>query len=95
MDFAGKVRRVLIIIENLPAPFDRRVWQEATTLRDAGYRVSIICPTGKGYESRFEVIDRIAIYRYKLPIEANTASLGMWWNILRHCSGKHCSHGAC
>jgi glycosyltransferase involved in cell wall biosynthesis len=61
---------VLILVENLPSPFDRRVWQEATTLRDAGYVVSIICPTGKGCEKRFEAIDDIHIYRYPLPIEA-------------------------
>src|SRR5258706_4333786 len=64
-------RRVLILVENLPSPFDRRVWQEATTLRDAGYVVSIICPTGRGYEGKFESIDGIHIYRYKLPVEAS------------------------
>ena len=63
-------RRVLILVENLPSPFDRRVWQEACALRDAGYVVSIICPTGKGYEKRFEVIDAIHVYRYSLPVEA-------------------------
>ena len=68
-------RRVLIIVENLPAPFDRRVWQEAQTLRRASYRVSIICPTGKGYESRFEMLDGVAIYRHPLPFEAQ-GSLG-------------------
>ena len=63
-------KRILILVENLPSPFDRRVWQEATTLRDAGYQVSIICPTGKGFESKFEVIEKIHIYRYNLPVEA-------------------------
>jgi glycosyltransferase involved in cell wall biosynthesis len=63
-------RRVLILVENLPSPFDRRVWQEATTLRAHEYEVSIICPTGKGYERREEVIDGISIYRYRLPFEA-------------------------
>lgn len=67
-------KRVLILVENLPSPFDRRVWQEATALRDSGYEVSIICPTGRGYERRFEVIERISIYRYKLPIEAEGAA---------------------
>jgi glycosyltransferase involved in cell wall biosynthesis len=66
-------RRVLILVENLPSPFDRRVWQEATTLRDAGYAVSIICPTGKGYEKKFEAIDGIDIWRYSLPAEAEGA----------------------
>src|SRR5437868_993480 len=63
------MKRVLILVENLPSPFDRRVWQEATALRDAGYTVSIICPTGRGYEARFEAIDGIHIWRYRLPTE--------------------------
>ncbi|MBK1644857.1 glycosyltransferase WbuB [Thiocapsa imhoffii] len=62
---------ILILVENLPSPFDRRVWQEATTLRQNGYLVSIICPTGKGYNKLFECIDKIDIYRYRLPIEAH------------------------
>lgn len=66
-------RRILIIVENLPSPFDRRVWQEATTLRQNGYEVSIICPTGKGYEKRYEVIDGVHIYRHALPLEAEGA----------------------
>lgn len=70
-DFKGK--KVLIIVENLPSPFDRRVWQEATALRDNGAIVSIICPTGKGYEKRYEMIDDIAIYRHNLPFEADSA----------------------
>ncbi len=70
---AGRRRRVLILVENLPCPFDRRVWQEACALRDAGYVVSIICPTGKGFELAFEVIAGIAIYRYRLPVEASGA----------------------
>ena len=66
-------RRVLIIVENLPCPFDRRVWQEARTLAAAGYGVSIICPKGKGYEKGYEEIDGIAIYRHPQPFEAKGA----------------------
>ena len=62
-------RRVLILVENLPSPFDRRVWQEALALRDAGYAVSIICPTGRGYEKRYEVLEGVHIWRYALPTE--------------------------
>src|SRR5512138_1473017 len=62
-------KRVLILVENLPSPFDRRVWQEAGALRDAGYTVSIICPTGRGCEAKFEAIDGIDIWRYDLPTE--------------------------
>jgi glycosyltransferase involved in cell wall biosynthesis len=70
---AGNGRRILFIVENLPSPFDRRVWQEATTLRDAGYGIAIICPTGKGYEKKHEVIDGIDIYRHNLPTEGSGA----------------------
>jgi glycosyltransferase involved in cell wall biosynthesis len=66
----ARVRRVLIVVENLPCPFDRRVWQEARTLAAAGYAVSIICPKGKGFARGFEEIDGIAIYRHALPVEA-------------------------
>jgi glycosyltransferase involved in cell wall biosynthesis len=73
MAFAGKPRRILFIVENLPSPFDRRVWQEATTLQQNGYEISIICPTGKGYESKYEVLEGIHIYRHNLPLEADGA----------------------
>ena len=58
-----------MLVENLPSPFDRRVWQEALALRDAGYAVSIICPTGRGHEKRYEVIEGVHIWRYSLPTE--------------------------
>ncbi|MGE3962231.1 MAG: glycosyltransferase family 4 protein [Dehalococcoidia bacterium] len=69
----AEARRVLMIVENLPVPFDRRVWQEAKTLRANGYGVSVICPKGRGYEAGHEVIDGIAVYRHPLPFEADGA----------------------
>ena len=85
----NKTRRVLIIVENLPSPFDRRVWQEATTLRQNGYGVSIICPKGKGYEKKYEEIDGIHIYRHNLPLEAEGAlgylleySTALFWEFI-------------
>jgi glycosyltransferase involved in cell wall biosynthesis len=66
--------RVLIIVENLPVPFDRRVWSEATTLRDAGHFVSVICPKAPGYQRSHEIIDGISIYRHPLPLEARGAA---------------------
>jgi glycosyltransferase involved in cell wall biosynthesis len=65
-----KGRRVLIIVENLPVPFDRRVWQEAQSLRDAGYQVSVICPIGRAHKVRSELLDGISIFRHPSPIEA-------------------------
>lgn len=67
---AGK--RVLIIVENLPVPFDRRVWQEALALREAGATVSIISPKSKGYECSYECLDGIHIHRHPLPADAST-----------------------
>tara|TARA_R110002051_G_scaffold146786_2_gene219591 strand:+ start:75806 stop:77050 length:1245 start_codon:yes stop_codon:yes gene_type:complete len=67
-------RRVLILVENLPLPFDRRVWHESLTLRAAGAEVSVICPTGKGFEAPYEEIEGVHIYRHHLPLDAKGAS---------------------
>lgn len=56
---------VCLVVENLPVPLDRRVWKEACALRDAGYRVSVICPKGKGFSAGYEVLDGIEIYRHR------------------------------
>jgi glycosyltransferase involved in cell wall biosynthesis len=74
MASAGKPRRVLIIVQNLPVPFDRRVWLEATSLTAAGYEVSVICPKAKGYTASFERLEGVDIYRYGLPIAAQGAA---------------------
>ncbi len=79
-------RRVLIVVENLPVPLDRRVWLEATTLAAAGYQVSVICPTGHGWTLPHEVIEGIDIHRYPAPPEAHSGAsayareylLSMW-----------------
>jgi glycosyltransferase involved in cell wall biosynthesis len=78
--------RVLIIVENLPVPFDRRVWMEATALKRSGYEVSVISPTGKGCESLYEEVDGIRIYRHQLPPERSSAlgyvreyAHALWW----------------
>jgi len=82
-------KHILIIIENLPAPFDRRVWQEATALKEHGAEVSIVCPKMKGYTQSFEEIDGIKIYRHPLPPEARGPigylieySAAMFWEFL-------------
>lgn len=65
-------RKILIIVQNLPVPLDRRVWQEALALRDAGATVSVICPTGGQHESGYELLDGIHVYRHHLPFEAGS-----------------------
>ena len=69
----NKERKVLIIVENLPVPFDTRVWQEATTLAAKGYTVSVICPKGKGYTQEEEYLQNVHIFRHDLPVEGNGA----------------------
>jgi len=64
---------ILIIVENLTVPLDRRVWQEARTLHEAGYTVSIVCPKGGKYTAPYEVLEGIHIFRHPLPIEADGA----------------------
>jgi len=61
---------ILIIVENLTVPLDRRVWQEACTLRDAGYTVSVICPKGGRHIEPYERLDGIHVFRHPLPFEA-------------------------
>ncbi|MGW4545009.1 glycosyltransferase family 4 protein [Streptomyces violaceorubidus] len=64
-------RRALILVENLSVPFDRRVWQECTTLRDAGWDVHVICPRGGKRDTEAEaVVDGVRIHRY--PLRAAT-----------------------
>ncbi|WP_367047013.1 glycosyltransferase family 4 protein [Streptomyces sp. Je 1-332] len=64
-------RRALILVENLSVPFDRRVWQECTTLRDAGWTVHVICPRGEKRDTEPEaVVDGVRIHRY--PLRAAT-----------------------
>jgi glycosyltransferase involved in cell wall biosynthesis len=66
-------KKILIIVENLPVPPDRRVWQEAKALKEAGCEVSVICPTGRGYHKKYEILDGIHIFRHPLPLEADGA----------------------
>jgi len=61
---------ILILVENLPVPLDRRVWQEACALRDAGYQVVVICPQMRGYTTPEEMLDGIQIYRHWISEEA-------------------------
>jgi glycosyltransferase involved in cell wall biosynthesis len=61
---SGREKRVLIIVQNLPVPFDRRVWLECNALTAAGYEVSVACPKGKGDPS-YEVIDGVRLYKYR------------------------------
>ena len=79
---ASAGRRVLIIVQNLPVPFDRRVWQEATALVANGYEVAVICPATPAYSARYECLQGIHIYRHPLPLEAK----GAWGYLMEYAS---------
>jgi glycosyltransferase involved in cell wall biosynthesis len=63
-------------------PFDRRVWQEARTLKAHGYEVAVICPVGRQYRARYECLEGVHIYRHPLPLEAR----GAWGYALEYTS---------
>ena len=80
-------RRILIVVENLPVPLDRRVWLEATTLVQAGYEVSVICPMSRGWVVPYEVIEGVHIWRHPQPLEAHAGAVAYareYGNALRH-----------
>jgi glycosyltransferase involved in cell wall biosynthesis len=60
----GHRGRILIIVQNLPVPFDRRVWLECGTLTAAGYQVAVVCPKGPGDPS-YAVVDGVELYKYR------------------------------
>ena len=105
MSVAGK--HILMIVENLPLPFDKRVWQEANALKNAGADVSIICPRMKGFVKPYERINDIDIYRHPLPPEGSGGlgylieySAALFWEFvytLRIFMKKrvHIIHGCC
>ena len=58
------VTRVLIIVQNLPVPFDRRVWLECHALISDGYQVAVVCPKGNS-DPPHQVIDTVELYKYR------------------------------
>lgn len=82
-------RHVLLLVENLSVPFDRRVWQESRALVDAGYQVSVICPMGGKQDREAETtIEGVHILRYPLRAAAGGPlgyvreySLALWHTI--------------
>ena len=66
-----------IIVQNLPVPFDRRVWLECRTLTAAGYRVSVVCPRGPGDPAE-EVLDGVTLYKYRPPRTGSGATAFVW-----------------
>jgi glycosyltransferase involved in cell wall biosynthesis len=62
-------RKVLIIVENLPVPYDTRVWKQARSLREYGYTTTVLCPKGGRDEKWYECLEGVHIYRHPMPPE--------------------------
>lgn len=73
-------RRVLVIVQNLPVPLDRRVWLECQALVAAGYQVSVICPKGPG-DPAYQELDGVVIHKYR-PAPPTTGMLSFAWEFL-------------
>jgi glycosyltransferase involved in cell wall biosynthesis len=58
------VNRVLIIVQNLSVPFDRRVWLECQALVSAGHQVAVVCPKDNG-DPDYHVLDGVELYKYR------------------------------
>jgi glycosyltransferase involved in cell wall biosynthesis len=81
-------KKVLIVVENLPVPFDGRVWKEACALRDAGYEVAVLSPRGKGYSKGYEELEGVHVYRHPIPQEGNSPLGYLWeygWALFWEC----------
>jgi glycosyltransferase involved in cell wall biosynthesis len=70
----GSAPRVLVIVQNLPVPFDRRVWLECQSLRRAGYDVTVVCPQGEGTGAE-QTVEGVRILAYP-PYASNGRTLG-------------------
>src|SRR5215467_6393951 len=69
-----------IIVQNLPVPFDRRVWLECQALVSAGYRVTVVCPKGDN-DPTYEVLDKVELYKYR-PNFSRGSKVGFVWEYI-------------
>jgi glycosyltransferase involved in cell wall biosynthesis len=64
---APKAPHVLVLLENQPYPYDARVRAEVKAMRTAGYRVTVVGPTGAGFEALEEQLDGVRVLRFRAP----------------------------
>jgi glycosyltransferase involved in cell wall biosynthesis len=71
-------KKILIVVENQPVPFDTRVLKEACSLHKAGYEVTVLCPRGKNARLRYENMGGVHVYRHPMPREGNSSLAYLW-----------------
>lgn len=69
---SSRLRGVLLVVENLPVPYDRRVWQQALALKAAGFQVSVISPATALFPRLSEQLEGVFVYRYPMFIEGKS-----------------------
>ncbi len=72
-----KSKRILMLLENNSFPDDKRVMMEADTLIEAGFEVTVICPTGNSRKLA-ETVSGVHVYRYPQTWELD-GFLGYAW----------------
>ena len=65
--------RVLILVQNLSVPFDRRVWLECQSLVAAGFRVAVVCPKAPGDPTYYR-LRGVDLFKYR-PFAPGTSSV--------------------
>jgi glycosyltransferase involved in cell wall biosynthesis len=55
---------VLILVQNLSVPFDRRVWLECQSLVEAGFRVAVVCPKAPGDPTYYR-LNGVDLFKYR------------------------------
>ena len=56
--------RVLILVQNLSVPFDRRVWLECQSLVGAGFQVAVVCPKAPG-DPTYSRLNGVDLFKYR------------------------------
>jgi glycosyltransferase involved in cell wall biosynthesis len=64
---ARNALHILVILEPLPYPMDVRVRGQVDGLVGAGYAVTVVCPTGHGFDALEEWIGPVRVLRYPAP----------------------------
>jgi glycosyltransferase involved in cell wall biosynthesis len=65
--------RVLILVQNLSVPFDRRVWLECQSLTAAGFQVAVVCPKAPGDPTYYR-LRGVELFKYR-PYAPGTSSV--------------------
>lgn len=94
MGVLPKATRVLIIVRNLPVPFDRRVWLKCQALVAKGYQVAVVCPNGSSAPG-YSVLDTAELYKYRPHAPGgNKAGSSPTWSAIRRAWSNNVVNGA-